>query len=215
VEILVNFLSRYFLRAVRPLLAQISADGPGESKHERVLYWNRVAGGTYWQKIVADNSISENERVDQLAESYTTQLRRWFQYVVHFPIRARYKHVPRYHMVFGTRHIDGIELMNQAMVRARRDLVGSQFIVGRLFPDEPQSEVVDPKDVKKLVLETSGRVGKTTWKMLRVSTTIAYPCKYNKMDFNRAIKGLIQEHRLGSTCSGKRIEENASVWPST
>jgi len=212
VETLINFMSAGFLRAVTGVQHLIAPDGVVQTDHEIVLRWNDVAGGEYWHEIAFTPSLSAGGRTDMLAQGYATELKRWFDFVIPFPIRAKYEQVPKYHMVFGSGHPDGIELMNTAMVKARRELVTSEFVVGRLFPDEPEREVIDPEEVKRIVIETSRQSGKTTWKMLRVYSTMNYPCMYNKTDFNRAIKGLIRDGRLASDCPGTKIQENALIW---
>ena len=214
VETLINFMSASFIRAVGGLEKNLIINGALQTSHQSVIDWNKIAGGIYWQQIVFGYGASKKDRATRLADGYTSELRRWFDWVINFPIRARYDHKPKYHLVFGSGHPDGIELMNRAMVKARRELVESEFVVGRLFPDEPENEVVDPTKVKHIIVETSKQKGKLSWKMLRVHSTMYYPGKYNDTEFNRAIKELIKEGQLCSNCTGKKIEPDALIWPS-
>jgi three-Cys-motif partner protein len=213
VETLINFMSASFIRAVSGFGKHIIQDRVLQTDQQSVVEWNNVAGGRYWQEIIFGCGASDTDWADRLANGYASKLHRWFDWVINFPIRAKYEHSPKYHLVFGSSHPDGIELMNRAMVKARRELVEFEFVVGRLFPDEPENEVIDLGKVKRIVVETANQKGKMTWKWLRVYATIAHSGKYNDTDFNRAIKELIRDGQLGSECPGKKIEQKALIWP--
>ena len=213
VEVLVNFMSRGFMRAVRGMADRILVDGVLQSEHPFVVDWNAIAGSTYWQDMIFQRQLSDSECIEQLAKGYAGRLGQWFKWVISYPIRDNYEDkFPKYHLVFGSRHPDAIELMNRAMVKARREFVGARFVVGHLFPNQPEEEVIEPREVERTVVETSHIIGKATWKDLRVRATIAKPCIYTDSDLNSAIKRAIKKGELLSSGSGQRIEEDAWIW---
>jgi three-Cys-motif partner protein len=213
VEVLINFMSTGFLRAIRGMEDRIFIDNKLQSEHPFVLSWNAIAGGTYWQEIILGSQTSDPDCVEQLAQGYAKRLHQWFTWVINYPIRDNYKDkFPKYHLTFGSRHSDAIELMNRAMVKAHRTFVGAHFVDGLLFPNQPEKEVIESHEVERTVIETSRIIGKATWKDLRVRATIATPCTYTDSELNSAIKHAIQEGSLLSDCSGRRIEENAWIW---
>jgi three-Cys-motif partner protein len=208
IETLINFMSTGFLRAVWGLKSYEKTDS------SKVDFWDQVAGGTYWQSIAFDASISQRDRTDKLAAGYADQLKRWFEWVLAYPIREKYENeFPKYHLIFGSRSPDAIDIMNRAMVKARREFVGSRFIKGMLFENQPTEEIVDASEIKKIVVDTSKRIGKTHWSRLRAYATVSYPCMYTDSEFNAAIKKAIQENDICSNCSGKKIVEDALIWP--
>ncbi len=214
IEVLINLMSTSFLRAARSLVNQLRADDGLPCQNHSIVRWNAVAGGTYWQDIACDSQMSNVESVERLAKGYAETLREKFEWVIRYPIRAKYGHkFPKYHLTFGSRHPDAIELMNRAMVKAQREFVGACFVDGFLFPNQPEKEVVEPHAVERAVVETSQTVGKTTWRDLRVRATIAKPCTHTDSEFDSAIKRAIQKGSLASNCSGKRIDNNAWIWP--
>ena len=183
-------------------------------EHPLVLRFNKIAGGTYWQKIAFDDSLSQTERTDRLAHGYASQLHRWFRYVLTYPIRDKYETAyPKYHLVFGSRSHHAVDLMNRAMVKARREFIKDGFIKGFLFPNQPDKEVIKPEEIKKIVIKTCREIGKTDWMQLRINTTIAHPSLYTDSELNRAIKQAIKDGKLGSDCPGTKIEEKALIWP--
>jgi hypothetical protein len=102
--------------------------------------------------------------------------------------------------------------MNRAMVKARIEFIKAGYIDGFLFPNQPEKEVIKPEEIKKLVIETSRKLSKTTWAKLRVGVTIANPGLYTDSEFNSAIKEVIQMRELASDCPGTKIQENAIIW---
>jgi three-Cys-motif partner protein len=213
VEVLINFMSTGFLRAVCGRKDRILTENALKTEHPFVLKWDAVAGGTYWHDILFAG-YADVDCVERLAEGYCQRLRQRFKWVISYPIRDKYKNeFPKYHLTFGSRHSDAVELMNRAMVKARREFVGTQFVDGCLFPNQPNSEVVNPHEIESLVISTSLRIGKVTWRELRVAATIESPCKYTDSEFNKAIKLAIQGRKVGSTCAGRKVEDGASVWP--
>lgn len=209
IEVLTNFLSPWFLRQA---LGALKCPTVPASQEETVC--SQIAGGNYWQDICLDNTLSNSDRVEKLASQYACELGRWFHYCLYYPIRDKYEHKwPKYHLIFGTRHPDAVDLMNRAMVKARREFVGSRFIEGMLFDNRPAKEVIDLQEIRGHVLNTSRIIGRTSWRLLRVQTTIRHPGKFTDSEFNTAIKKAIADGHLGCSASGRKIEEDAEVWP--
>jgi three-Cys-motif partner protein len=213
VEVMVNFMSTGFLRAVYGMTDQVFGGNVLQSEHPAVLNWNAIAGGTYWQEIIAGTQTFGPDHVEQLAQGYADKLRQWFRWVIKYAVRDNYKDkLPKYHLIFGSRRSDGIELMNRAMVKARRTFVGAHFVDGFLFPNQPEEEVIDPCEVERAVVGTARIIGKTTWKDLRVRATIANPCTYTDSELNAAIKRAIQKGNLASDCPGRKADDEAWIW---
>lgn len=214
VETLINFMSWGFLRGTLGVRQSVTEGAELLTAHPYVRDFDSIAGGTYWQGIAFNDSLSVAKRTEHLADRYRRELHRWFKFTLTYPIQHRYAtRYPKYHLVFGSRSPDAIDLMNRAMVKARREFIANEFIRGHLFPNQPQKEVFDIQQVKKTVVDVSAKMGKTTWRHLRVSATIMHPGLYTDSEFNRGIKEAIQNRELDSDCSGKRIEENAKIWP--
>ena len=213
VETLVNFMSTGFVRRALGLLPRATGPQGLQKTNDEVLACDAIAGGTYWQDIVVDETISQRKKIEKVAAGYSDCLHKWFKYVLAYPIRERYEdEQPKYHLIFGSRHPDAVDLTNRAMVKARRKFVGARYIDGMLFPNQPAKEVAESHEVQRLILETLEHFQRTTWKLLRVHATIAAPCMYTDTEWNREIKTLIQSGTVGSRCSGHRIQDNAEVW---
>ena len=214
VETLINFLSRGFLRMIwglpKPIINKISTD----NKHQRIISCNLIAGGTYWQNIAFDRYLSPREQIDNVAQHYSKKLNNWFKWTLTYPIREKYRYeLPKYRLIFGSRHNQAVDLMNRAMVKARKEFVGAHFTDGLLFDIRPEKEIPDPVQIMQTILDTSKKIGKTTWQLLRAYTTVDNPGKYTDSEFNREIKKAIQEGKLGSNCTGEKKDDDAFIWP--
>ncbi len=212
VECLTNFLSSGFLRAIEGIKDSIIKGGKFDVGHENAIRWGAIAGGDYWQGLLMKD-IPSKTKVELIADGYSSQLKHWFKYVLKYPIREKYEDtLPKYHLMFGSRHPDAVDLINSAMVKARREFVGARFIKGNLFPNQPKEEIVDEEEIRSYLVSTLNDLTKTTWKMLRVNSTLAYPCMYTESEFNKNIKKLIQSQIIKSDCNGTKKEEEAQVW---
>ncbi|HSZ59425.1 MAG TPA: three-Cys-motif partner protein TcmP [Tepidisphaeraceae bacterium] len=154
VEVLINFNAATFMRwglAAMKRLRQIDdaeipeeedepygADDPAESVELATL--DAIAGGAYWQKVAADHSTPFTVKLQRLTDAYAGLLAESFQsraepardkgWVGQYGVKSKYHHqVPKYYLVYATRHGDGIDLMNDAACKARR-----QFVDGRPKP---------------------------------------------------------------------------------
>lgn len=79
---------------------------------------DEIAGGTYWRVIVHDyysDRITIKQAEERFVSLYCEQLRTVFKHVVNTPIKAKLKHIPKYRIVFGTNHADGLLLMADNM----------------------------------------------------------------------------------------------------
>lgn len=209
VETLINFMSRGFLRATLGLKGQ----GVMQKTHKSAIRWSKIAGGDYWHEIVTDETISAGEKTDELAKGYSDQLHKWFKWVLTYPVREKYEHeFPKYHLIFGSRYHQAVDIMNRAMVKARREFVGAHFIDGMLFDNQPEEEVVDPEEIKNVIIETSQKIGKAHWEILRAHATVDNPCMYTESEFDKAIKVAIKKGELQSDCDGSKIQQKALVW---
>ncbi len=212
VEILVNFLSTAFYRQAAGFLGRRQKGSTVTAAEKDDIDW--IFGGSEWESIIGgDGDMEAAEPIDKLARVYSSRLRQWFNWNLHYAIKERYEdRQPKYHLVFGSRSSDAVHLMNQAMVTARRKFLGA-MVKDTLFPTwKPDAEVVDPASVEKLVLGTlrlhDGQ--SVTWEHLRAMATCACPALYMEKEFNAAIKSCLKRGAIVSPdADGRAIREDA------
>lgn len=207
VETLVNFMSTSVARAAA---AAIKGTESNKGAERTIATINEIMGTKAWQGRINDDPSATARNAKQLSSIYRINLKKWFSYTLAFPLKESYSHKsPKYHLIFGSRYPDAIDLMNNGMVRARRDFLGAHFSNDLLFDLTPETEIVNYAILSNQLYDTLRYLGPCSWKELRVRNAIRTPGKYLESDFNSAIKQLIQNERVKSSIDSKRIEPNA------
>jgi hypothetical protein len=156
VEVLLNFNSAMFMRWALATL-QRHQDIPAETAAEpldqledasagplELATLDAIAGGDYWRPIALDPDLDFPRKLGRLASEYMGRMLPSFRYVAGYAVNAKYHHrVTKYHLIYATRHEDGLELINDAMRKARRDFLGAEFTKGMLFDLTPEKELPD------------------------------------------------------------------------
>src|SRR5262249_7327207 len=120
----------------------------------------------------------------------------------------KYEHqAPKYLLVYGTRHPDGSELMNDAMHKANQQFLGAQFVQGRLFDLTPEQEKVDLKPLCEGIVKLAWQKGPLSRKSLRTQTICSFFGRYPSKDHNAAVQTLLKQGRLHSSTGRNRIND--------
>jgi hypothetical protein len=132
-----------------------------------------------------------------------------FRYVACCEIKAKYHHrVPKYHLIYATRHEDGLELINDAMCKARREFLGSEFSKGMLFDLTPDEEVPDLPELRKSLLALVPEEAPLSRKALRLKGLLAHFGRHEVKDYNAAVGDLIKAGKLYSDTGKARINDD-------
>ncbi|MBN1391259.1 MAG: three-Cys-motif partner protein TcmP [Sedimentisphaerales bacterium] len=100
-------------------LEEIDAPIPTPPSIEKL---NNVAGGDWWQSILISH-MSFPYQVQQITDGICERLSKRFKEVCQHAIKALPHHtVPKYYLIFGSRHPDALLLMNDEMVKSRLTL---------------------------------------------------------------------------------------------
>jgi len=142
-EMLMNFNSFGFLReGCRLLKYEGLFDDPDidtgyeTEENDNISVWNSIADGNYWKDLITEY---KNKKIDMcqceelFVSSYVAQLKGIFKYVVNIPIKTSEKNIPKYRLIFGTNHKDGLLLMTDNMHRAWNQIKEQLFQKGQLL----------------------------------------------------------------------------------
>ncbi|HEX8521850.1 MAG TPA: three-Cys-motif partner protein TcmP [Tepidisphaeraceae bacterium] len=235
VEALINFNAATFMRwglaALKRLRGDIpevatdeddepyGADDPLESVELSTL--DAIAGGDYWHRIALDAALPFERKLHQLTEQYARLLETSFQSTVEptrrkgwvgsYGVKSKYHHkVPKYYMVYATRSGHGIDLMNDAMCKARREFLKDEFASSEfLFDITPPAELADPTEVsEQLVILASRMKSPFTRRQLRLQALSQNFCRYSSKDYNNAVSSLLKEGKMYSRSGRTRINDD-------
>ncbi len=123
VEMLMNFNSTGFLREGCRLLKY-----EGLFKDEEIVDYefdddvntiekmNSIAGGDYWQDILKsyyEKNIDIYQAEEKFISEYSNKIKDIFKYTVNIPIKVKTTHLPKYRLIFGSNHEDGLVLIRK------------------------------------------------------------------------------------------------------
>ncbi len=135
-EILLNFNSIGFLREACRVRKCSNLIKPEDREEEYEIEesmdiekMNLIANGNYWIKIINEfnNGIIDfHQAEEKLVALYTEKLNLLFQYLIKIPIRTKIKNIPKYRIIFGTNHPDGLILMSETMHNTRNKMIQNE-----------------------------------------------------------------------------------------
>ncbi len=190
--------------------ADYQADNPNESVELTML--DGIAGGDYWREIANDGSTSFPDKLRLFTQGYLRQLVSSFTFATAYEVKSKYEHrVPKYALVYGTRHPDGVELMNDAMCRARLDFLGKRFSKEMLFDLTPDEEKPDLDRLYEDLVSFAKESGPLNRKALRNRAIWKHFGIFETKDVNKAIGNLLTLQRLFSSTGKVRINDDVRL----
>lgn len=204
IEVLMNFNSPGFVRcglvALKMEANYLDAELTDDFFEEPMfsirgmtpLQMDIIAGGDYWKEVIADDNLSFGEKEQKITEIYMRQMAKYFSIVCDFPIKEKYYHTPKYRLIYGTRHPDGILLMNDIMYDAREQFLKSEFVDGKLFDIRPDEEQKDMITFTKKLYEIVEQNEIISRKMIKLKAMQYFFCRYNKSDYSKAVTNLLK-----------------------
>lgn len=224
VEMLMNFNSAGFLREGCRLLTyedsftdedltDYEIDDDINTKEKM----NAIAGGDYWQKILKtyyNGQINIYAAEEQFFAEYSKRVNQLFKYTVNIPIKLKSTNLPKYRLIFGSNHEDGLILMADNMNKKWNEIVeiqrrGQQVLFDYEFPDMTRQQGFDlENDILRLVsAKSEGILLKNLIVVLIQKYGVSFPVKhYNDKIVEMERKGMVRIERCPSvTKTGKPV----------
>jgi len=153
---------------------------------------NKIANGEYWQEIVSmKKSFKEKEKL--MIQGYLSQFK-YFKHKCQYPIKEKYKNIPKYRLIYGTRHDDGILLMNDIVCKVNGSFLWEEFGKGKLFELLPDEEEKNFNLLRKIILEVLVEGAKLKRKEIIVNCLEkGFVGKYSESDYKKVIKNMTAE----------------------
>jgi len=132
VEMLINFNTFGFLREGCRLLKmqedELMFTGFDYESDENndINNMNSIANGDYWIDILNDyhkGRIKAHKAEELFIAGYMNRLKTLFNHTINIPVKLKTENMPKYRLVFGTNHPDGILLMADKMHKEWEDIV--------------------------------------------------------------------------------------------
>ena len=159
-----------------------------------------VFGGDYWKDIICQENIDRENKEFQLINAYLTKLRAYLPYAGCCPVREESDRRIKYFIVFVSRHLDALLLMNDCMYKAYFSGMHKADFTGTLFEnldwkkDMPLPEQNTLESLKTiiegLVSQYPGEPRETIW----LKVVQANFMRYDHSRYLEALKQLSKEN---------------------
>jgi three-Cys-motif partner protein len=213
VEVLLNFNATSLVRnGLAALKCNQQEDNEEELDRTMTLKdIDTIAGGDYWRDIVTSN-ISFSEKEEQCVVEYRLLMKQFFDKVCCYSIKEKYEHsIPKYRLLFGSRHEDAFILMNDAICNARDTFLGKQCVEGCLFDMRANDEIHDPQRLQQAILDSL--TTSMTRKKLISSAMHKVFAEYKESEHKNMIRSLLKAGTIVSKSGKTKINDNEVLSP--
>jgi|GEM_PF-6569537 three-Cys-motif partner protein len=213
-ELCIVFFSSIIQRHLVPMLP--AANVNDRFRQARTEHLNRIFGDGRWQRLIDKESLSLDNIVECYIEGILDRARlgctRWQPdvFVCYHQIYARVGKDKKYHIIFVTRHIDGVELMNDTFVHEsgllfneddikKFEKSGRQMGFGFEEFDQNTQRFNDGKtQLMQYLIEIGRREPSRKWlrdDLIAESIKTSFG-KYQKTVHRHAVQSLVDQHSL-------------------
>ena len=198
-----------------------------------IEFTNDILGGSWWQAIMNDTSVSEDARVELIRKKYVNIYASNFPHIGTMPVTQGLPgESVKYFLIFASRSQVAFELMNDVMKKAwfqfMLEVINEQN-VGTLFQDSTPQQFATSETATKLealaeeVFEEAVRLVRTQApyyrkisdiplrrREVRIGLISRQFARYTCSEYNDAIKMLLQKGRLVAPDNRVRISDNVA-----
>lgn len=167
---------------------------------------NKIVGGEWWKSIISEN-IPYSDRIAKIRGHYCRILSSRFAEVCFQDIFEHYSHVvPKYVLIFASRHPDAFLLMNDAMCKSREKFEeATRPSCPELFESRPETVVPNLEKLPSLVRETLNEP--MTRREVVLSVVRGSFCTYSTSEIKKCISQQIKAGALKSSTGRARIND--------
>ena len=154
-----------------------------------------VLGGTYWKDILWQD-IDAEERERQLIQAYQDKLAQYLRFTHSCPVRERTDRRIKYYIVFASKHVDALILLNDIMTGAYFSGMHKADFAGGLWEDTDWREMRSigglDQVVIALVRKHSGESRKSIWRRV----VQEHFMRYLEPEYNATVQRLVEQKKL-------------------
>lgn len=214
VEVLINFNAPIFVRwGLAAMNRSTSIGTPTDEipRRPELDELDAIVGGTWWREVLrtCDNFL---EQVEQIVNGYCSQLRQVYDEVCSHAVFSKTSHrVPKYFLVFASRHPDALVLMNDEMVKSARDLIEEEA-AGQidLFDTSLTGTSANKRQLREclqICADQPKRRGDLFYEVVRRKFG-----QYLRKEIRAEIESCLKDGLMESSTGKVRINDRVDVW---
>lgn len=214
-ELIINFDADGLRRIADTMHSRTTTERAHKASLTNIENVTEIIGSNRWEQYFRERKLATNEREKILLRIYMENISRFDYTVTAYAIRKSVKDSPKYHIVYCTRHTDGIVLMSN-FIREEEDnlLVESTVDINQpKFPSEEFNELNQEiisrrRELSNLLLEYLKEHEQITRGMVRKHFSLSRFGDFSDKDYNAAVKDLIDANRLLPRHGKTRINDD-------
>lgn len=208
-ELIINFDTDGLQRIADA--SQTKSDNPKTVKAipTNIQNVSSIIGRTDWLEKYQTQNLSTQEKQNFLLSLYIENLSRFGYSVVSYPIRESLGKPTKYHLIYCTRHNDGIFLMNDFIFDEENSMLSDHFenklpLFSDSFSDENENR---RKKLYVLIEYFLKSNPKTTRGHIKHNLIFEHFAQFHSKDYTAVVKEFIDSERLRASHGKKRIND--------
>jgi three-Cys-motif partner protein len=164
-----------------------------KSYHQRLT---KVFGGDYWQDILWQQNASREDREKRLIEAYRAKLAAFLPFTGSCPVRERTDSRTKYFIVFASRQLDAMVLLNDIMVKAYFSRMHEADFAGGLWEETDWREMRSIEGLEDESITLVGKYPDESRKSIWSRVVQAHFMRYLEPGYNATIQQLVHVKKL-------------------
>jgi len=156
-----------------------------------------VLGEVQWREIMYDSELTSSQKEERVVAAYCDQLRRYTRYACSCPVRNRDDERVKYYIVFASRHIDALLLMNDIMLSAYHEHTFEQSkedlpLLAPIMDDWREARLNHSYALQDIIAQTIAHEQRATraqvWKLI----VVEHFMQYREAEYRQAVQELVR-----------------------
>lgn len=210
-ELIINFDADGLRRLADDIRATPTREQDRRACDSIVSLVDQVLGNDTWRRYFMSGRMTSYERELFLVENYKESLARFGYTVVAYPIRESVHSLPKYWLIYCTRHNDGLMLMNgfirreeDALLRESYESNGQPYMFNVV-----EKEVQDRRTLLWQWIEDYVRYNRrTTRRAIKLHFVQTKFAQCDEKDYNAVVQEMLHAGLLRSSHGKLRINDN-------
>ena len=185
-----------------PILPRLAArrrtaqDSPIINQFHALL--DDVLGDIPWRDIMHDQHLTSAQKEEHVIAAYCNQLRKYTRYACSCPVRNRDDERVKYYIVFASRHVHALCLMNDIMLNAYHDHTFAQSIddlplFAGVIDDWRATRTNETHELATIITNTLKQKQRITREELWEHIVVQHFMQYREAEYRQAVQALVHD----------------------
>jgi hypothetical protein len=177
-----------------------------------------VFGGVPWRTIMSDDGLTSSQKEEHVISAYCQQLRQYIRYACYCPVRNRDDERVKYYIVFASRHVQALCLMNDIMLDAYQDHTFAQAVddlplLAPVIDDWRATRSSEAHALATIITSIVARERRITRAQLWERIVVEHFMQYREAEFRRVVQTLMSQGSIHADHRNTRLNDRTVIQP--